>query len=98
MIRMVVFEVGETLVDETRHWSEWAEWLRIPKFTFFASFGIVIASGRHHREVFRLLANLDFRQALEKRIESGWHYEIRATDLYPDALPCLQMLRAEGRR
>jgi HAD superfamily hydrolase (TIGR01549 family) len=98
MIRMVVFDVGETLVDETRQWSEWAEWLHVPKFTFFAAFGAVIASGSHHREVFRLVANLDFRQAIEKRIESGWRYEIRATDFYPDALPCLEKLRAEGRK
>jgi hypothetical protein len=98
MIRMVVFDVGETLVDETRQWSEWAEWLHVPKFTFFAAFGAVIASGSHHREVFRLVANLDFRQAIEKRIESRWRYEIRATDFYPDALPCLEKLRAEGRK
>ena len=53
MIRMVVFDVGETLVDETRQWSEWAEWLNVPKFTFLAALGAVIASGRHHREVSR---------------------------------------------
>ena len=65
---------------------------------FSTAFGAVIASGSHHREVFRLVANLDLRHAIEKRIESGWRYEIRATDFYPDALPCLEKLRAEGRK
>ena len=29
-IGAVVFDVGETLVDETRAWSDWADWLGIP--------------------------------------------------------------------
>jgi hypothetical protein len=26
-VTTVVFDVGETLVDETRHWGEWADWM-----------------------------------------------------------------------
>ena len=28
-IRAVVFDVGETLLDESRSWSEWARWLEV---------------------------------------------------------------------
>src|SRR5438874_12363545 len=96
MVRMVVFDVGETLVDETRHWSEWAQWLKVPEFTFLAVFGAVIASGRHHREVFPLVSRYDYRRAIAERSKSGWRYEIRIDDLYRDALPCLALLRARG--
>lgn len=96
MVRMVVFDVGETLVDETRHWSEWADWLGIPRFTFLAVLGGVIASGGHHRDAFRGFSNIDYRQAIAERTRSGWRYEVRVDDFYSDALPCLETLRASG--
>ena len=52
-IRAVVFDVGETLVDETRAWGAWADWMGVPRFTFFAVYGAVIARGWHHRRVFQ---------------------------------------------
>ncbi len=30
MINAVVFDVGETLVDETREYGTWADWLGVP--------------------------------------------------------------------
>src|SRR5277367_627795 len=45
-IRAVCFDVGETLIDETRHWGEWADF--------------------------------------------------HASDLYPDAIPCLATLKSRG--
>ena len=30
MIKAVVFDVGETLVDETREYGTWADWLGVP--------------------------------------------------------------------
>lgn len=56
MIRAVVFDVGETLVDETRQWGAWADWLGVTRLTFFAALGAVIARGEHHRRVFDLVA------------------------------------------
>ena len=38
-VRAVVFDLGETLVDETRVWGEWADTLGIPRLTFFAVLG-----------------------------------------------------------
>ena len=43
--RWVVFDVGETLVDETRVWSTWADVVGIPRLTFMAVLGAVIARG-----------------------------------------------------
>ncbi len=35
----VVFDVGETLVDETVEYHAWADWLGVPRHTFSALFG-----------------------------------------------------------
>ena len=53
MIEAVVLDVGETLVDETREYGTWADWLGIPRHTFSAVFGAVIALGMDYREVFQ---------------------------------------------
>jgi hypothetical protein len=45
VIKSVVFDVGETLVDESREYGAWADWLGIPRHTFSAVFGAVIAMG-----------------------------------------------------
>ena len=43
--RWVCLDVGETLIDETRVWSIWADVLGIPRLTFMAAFGAVVARG-----------------------------------------------------
>ncbi len=95
-VKLVVFDVGETLVDETRHWSEWADWLGVPRFTFMATLGFVIGTGRSHRDVFPLVSGYTASEATACRIAEGWRYEIREVDLYPDAVPCLSRLRQHG--
>ena len=90
--RWVVFDLGETLVDETRNWSRWADHLGVPRLTFFALFGAVLAARRPHTEVFER-----FGTTLEQeRAASGPAWELDETDLYPDALPVLAALRARG--
>ena len=39
--RWVCLDVGETLIDETRVWSTWADELGIPRLTFLAALGDV---------------------------------------------------------
>ena len=46
--------MGETIIDETRVWSIWADMLGIPRLTFLAGFGAVLARGGEHRDVFEL--------------------------------------------
>lgn len=97
MTRMVCFDVGETLVDETRHWGEWADWMGVPRLTFFAVLGMVIAQGRHHRDVFQVLRpGFDHDAERAKRVAQGWRYRFEPTDFYPDALPCLHALQSRG--
>jgi FMN phosphatase YigB (HAD superfamily) len=98
-IRLVAFDIGETLVDETRFWGEWADWLGISRLTFFATLGAVIAERRQHTEVFqRLRPDLDVMTARETRGGVDWGTTLTANDLYSDALPCLRRLRANGYR
>ena len=52
MIRAVVFDVGETLLDERGLWHRWADWLGVPRDAFLDALGAVIARGEHHRRVF----------------------------------------------
>jgi HAD superfamily hydrolase (TIGR01549 family) len=99
-LKAVVFDVGETIVDETRAWSAWADWLGIPRLTFLAVCGAVIASGNpDHREPFRVFRpGLDLAEELRKREAAGVGDRITAEDLYPDAIPCLRTLHEAGYR
>lgn len=99
MIHAVIFDIGETLVDETRAWGEWADWLGISRLTFFAALGSVIERGLRHRQVFaELRPGLDFARERERRLRAGPAPDrIGRADLYPDARPCLEALRASGR-
>jgi HAD superfamily hydrolase (TIGR01549 family) len=99
-LRAVVFDVGETLIDETRAWSAWADWLGIPRLTFLAVCGAVIASGNpDHREPFRIFRpGLDLREELRKREAAGVGDRITAEDLYPDAVACLRAVHELGYR
>jgi HAD superfamily hydrolase (TIGR01549 family) len=94
--RWVVFDVGETIIDETRVWSIWADMLGITRLTFMAGFGAVLARGGEHRDVFELFNVADWRTAWPEHeaIYGGF----QATDLYPDAIPALDALRAQGYR
>jgi HAD superfamily hydrolase (TIGR01549 family) len=94
--RWVILDVGETLIDETRVWSLWADLLDIPRLTFMAGFGATIARGGEHRDVFDLFAVPDWRARwpAHEALYDGF----RADDLYPDAIPAMQALRVRGYR
>ena len=94
--RWVVLDVGETLIDETRVWSIWADMLGIPRLTFLAGFGAVLARGGEHRDVFELFNVGDWRTAwpAHEALYGGFQTD----DLYPDALPAMASLRERGYR
>ncbi len=97
MIRAVYFDVGETLVDETRMWAAWADHLGVSVLTFMATLGHVIAAGRHHRDVFRVLRpKFNYADEVDRLEARGEAYRIGRQDLYGDALPALAALRAQG--
>ncbi len=95
-VRWVCLDVGETLIDETRIWSTWADELGIPRLTFLAALGAVIERGEEHRAVFDLFGVEDWPMRIEA-VESVLGGFV-ADDLYPDALPALEALRAGGHR
>lgn len=98
-IQAVVFDAGETLVDETRAWGVWADHLGVPRLTFFAALGAILAEGRSHRDVFELFSpGLDIDAESRRLGRAGVSDLASLDDLYPDALPCLQSLAAEGYR
>jgi FMN phosphatase YigB (HAD superfamily) len=97
MIRAVVFDVGECLVDETRIFGEWADWMGVPRHTFSAVFGAVIAAGRDHRQAFQLLRpGFDLAAERALRAAAGQPEGFGEDDLYPDVRPALTALRAAG--
>jgi FMN phosphatase YigB (HAD superfamily) len=99
LVRAVCFDVGETLIDETRHWGEWADFLGVPRLTLFATLGMTMWRGQPHRRVFDLFRpDLDLATARRQRQALGWRYDFLTEDLYPDAIPCLLALRERGIR
>lgn len=85
-LKAVVFDAGETLVDETGIWERAADAAGVPRFTLMATLGGLITRGEHHSRVWDVLG-------VERR-RSGFEPD----DFYPDALPCLAELRARGLR
>jgi FMN phosphatase YigB (HAD superfamily) len=97
VVKAVFFDVGETLIDETRHWFSWADWLGISRLTFSCALGAVIARGEPHRRVFDMfIPEFDVTRATRERQEAGSHVVIGPQDFYPDALPTLAALSSAG--
>jgi HAD superfamily hydrolase (TIGR01549 family) len=97
VIAAVVFDVGECLVDESREYGTWADWLGVPRHTFSAVFGAVIAQGLDHREAFQVVRpGFDLDQARQQRAAAGQPEWFGEDDLYPDVRPALARIRADG--
>lgn len=97
MIRAVVFDVGETLVDETREYGTWADWLGVSRHTFAAAFGATIASGRDYRETFQIFSpGFDLTAQRTARAQAGKPEWFGEDDLYTDVRAALTELRAAG--
>ena len=94
--RWVILDVGETIIDETRVWSLWADMLGIPRLTFMAAFGATLAFGGQQRDVFDHFGLTDWRARWPEH--EATYGGFQADDLYPDALPAIATLRAQGYR
>ena len=89
--------MGETLLDESRSWTEWAGWLGVSPLTLFGVLGAVIERRQDHLEALRLLRpGFDLAAERRARAAAGVPDEIRTSDLYPDALPCLAAVAELG--
>jgi N-acetyl-D-muramate 6-phosphate phosphatase len=97
MIKSVVFDVGETLLDDTAEFARWADWIEVPRHTFSAVLGIVTAQGRDNAETFQYFRpGFDLAAERERREAAGLGESITEWDLYPDARPALKALREQG--
>ena len=96
-LKAVVFDVGETLVDETRQWNEWADWLGVERARFFAIQRDIITKGEHHRRVFEILQpGFNLAKARAERAAAGQPALYTSADLFDDVMPCLKELRRRG--
>jgi HAD superfamily hydrolase (TIGR01662 family) len=96
-IRAVYFDVGETLINESTEYGTWADWLGVPRHTFSAVFGQVIAQGRDYREVFQhFQSGFDLAAERQRRADAGLAEHFNGRDLYPDVRACIAELKAAG--
>ncbi|MEV6971635.1 HAD family hydrolase [Hamadaea sp. NPDC051192] len=102
MIKAVVFDVGETLIDETRIWTRWAQRLGVPVFTFLGALGGAAALDRPHRDIFEMFEpGFDVDDAVSRWAvddPDGLRENFDAEDLYPDVRAALGELRRRGLR
>jgi HAD superfamily hydrolase (TIGR01509 family) len=83
-LRAVVFDVGETLVDETGMWERAADAAGVPRFTLMGVLGGLAARGESHSKAWEILA--------VEWPASTWTPD----EFYADALPCLERVRSRG--
>lgn len=85
-VQAIVFDVGETLVDESRAWAVQAERAGVTPFALMGTLGAFIAQDKDHHGVWDVLG-------VERPAEPP---SIDQADLYLDALSCLQAARDAG--
>jgi HAD superfamily hydrolase (TIGR01549 family) len=95
-IRAVFFDIGETLINETRQWSLVADTLEVPRFAMFAILGSLIAEGRDHRDLFDIVTPEQGWQGVVAKLENNDGFKFQYDDLYADAVPCLDALKRRG--
>lgn len=96
-VTAVFFDVGNTLIDESTEYGTWADWLGVPRHTFSAVFGAVLAQGKDYREVFQYFQpGFDLDIERQRRLDVGLGEYFDARDLYPDARPCITALKNRG--
>ena len=96
-VRAVVFDIGETLLDDTREFAAWADWIGIPRHTFSAVLGAITADGHNNAETFQYFRpGFDLAAERQRREAAGVGEKYGEEDLYADARPTLSALREMG--
>ncbi len=91
---MVIFDVGETLIDETGIWHRIAARFGIPPFTVSAVAGIALTRGLGFREILEELAR--FSDLPVETWRSPDLLDVGLDDLYPDVVPAFGNLQSGG--
>jgi len=87
-LKAVVFDVGETLVDEERWWRRLADRAELQPHVVWAALGVTIERGEEHTALW------DHLGVATPPAWSEIPYSLE--DLYPDAWDCLERVRALG--
>ena len=95
-MKSVFFDIGETLIDETRDWSVVADWLGVPRMTLFVVLGSLIQQDRDHREVFDIVSPKVGWKGVSEHFRNDARLPYLPEDLYPDVRPALEKLRQQG--
>lgn len=82
-VRCVVFDVGETLVDETRLWTSVAHRCGVPVATVCGVLGGLVESGEHHGQLREVLG-------VDRYLPP---FVIESSDRYPNAADCIDSAR-----
>ncbi len=90
-LKAVVFDVGETLVDEESWWRELCRHAGLQPHVVWAALGVTIDHGEEHDELWKHLR-------IEKPVTWWNKLTYSLDDLYPDAIDCLERVRALGLR
>ncbi|MFT4201516.1 HAD family hydrolase [Gordonia sp. (in: high G+C Gram-positive bacteria)] len=101
-IRAVVFDVGETLIDETRIWTRWAHRLGVTPLTMLGLVGACAADDHPVARAFETIRpGFDVaadEAAWAEQDPTGLRNTFDADDLYPDVRRALSTLRELGLR
>lgn len=96
----MVFDVGETLIDETRIFGRWADRFGIPHMAFFGTIGGVLATGGSLTDGMRMLVpgfDLPTESARWSAEDpEGEREHFGEADLYPDVRPAFAAMRGQG--
>jgi HAD superfamily hydrolase (TIGR01509 family) len=88
-LKAVVFDVGETLVDEERWWRRLADREGLQAHVVWAALGVTIERGEEHTA---LWGHLGMEHPPRRWSEIPYSLD----DLYPDAWHCLERVRERG--
>lgn len=92
---VVVFDIGEVVIDETRVWGVWADILGVSPLSFAAVLGAAVVQGEDHKAAFELVApNVEWRALVDEHERRYGGFA--AEDVYPDVVPCFTALRDAG--
>lgn len=98
--RAVVFDVGETLIDETRIWMRWAQRLGVTPLTMLGLIGACAANDQPVTAAFDTIRpgfDVDAEEAAWAAEDpTGLRNTFDADDLYPDVRSALAALRERG--
>ena len=96
-IRAIVFDVGETLIDEHRLYRDYAMRMEVAYEHFLEKIEAAMARREPVRNVFDAVKpGFDFKAARAQRDAEGKTFRIGPEDLYEDARPTLATLKDRG--